>query len=78
MKQYTHFICWDMFGNFCNTFSLSQYIYILTPPDKLDATQGQSFKANFYRFKFRVFFLLEQLPYQGYKVKSKAGDCSQG
>ena len=36
----------------------------MTPLHKQDVTQGQFFKQRFNRFEFRVFFLLDWLPYQ--------------
>ena len=48
-------------------FSLNQkqkYIYLLTLPYKQDVTQGQFFKPSLTGLN-SVFFLLDQLPYQG-------------
>ena len=41
------------------------YIYLPTPPHEQDATQGQYLKAEFNRFEFRVFILLDWLPIHG-------------
>ena len=39
--------------------------HLPTPPLGQDMTQRQFFKAEFNRFEFRVFLLLDKLPYQG-------------
>ena len=45
------------------------YSYLPTPPLGQDMTQGQ-FLAEFNRFEFRVFLLLDLLPHQGWRTQS--------
>ena len=40
------------------------------PPLRQDMTQGHFFKAEFNRFEFRVFLLLDQLPHQRWRNQS--------
>ena len=43
------------------------FIYLPTLQHDLDVTQGHFF-AEFNRNEFRYFFLLDQLPYDGWRV----------
>ena len=42
-------------------------MYLRTLPHEQDVTLGH-FSADFYRFEFKIFLLLEKLPYQGYSL----------
>ena len=42
-----------------------KYIHLPTPPHEQDVTQGHIFKRGLKGIEFRVFILLDWLPYNG-------------